>query len=43
MPMNINGIPYNTDYMQYYRQTSHQVGLFIIFIFLNNFYIKLNI
>lgn len=27
MPMNINGIPYTTDYMQYYRPPSHQVGV----------------
>jgi len=25
IPMNVNGIPYTTDYMQYYRPQSHQV------------------
>lgn len=28
VPMNINGIPYTTDYMQYYRSPSHQVRYF---------------
>jgi hypothetical protein len=28
MPININGIPYNTDYMQYYRLPLHEVRFF---------------
>jgi len=31
--MNVNGIPYTTDYMQYYRPQSHQVR----FLFLKYF------
>lgn len=31
MPMNINGIPYNSDYMQqYYRPPLHQVRFLFI-------------